>query len=221
MLSCDFEKLSNYNYESDPIPESARIYGKIVNKFTFTPVKNAVISINNQATVSDENGNYVFFYYFTEDEDRNQAVPIKIEKLNYLSTDSSLVIFPETEFNAFLAYGSPEIQNICLIDTLGICQAIVHDYQGYRDLVFVEVNLAYRIPGEKYPSLYTKMRMNRVMTDSLRTSYYQILAPTKMVDYGNLMDVYDVYTEDRLKNSDSMLSTELGASNSLLFPIVE
>ncbi len=218
--NCDFEKLSSYQYTSDQIPESVKIYGKVSNRFTFAPVKDAEVSVQNQATVSDENGNYLLFYHFTENEDRNQPVVIKIAKDNYLSIDSSIVVFPENEINAFLYYGSPEIQNICLIDSLGICQAIIHDYQGYKDIVFVEVNLAYRIPGMKYPALYTKMRMNRVMTDSIKTNYYQVKAPVSMTEYGNLMDVYDIYAEDKLKHSDSMSSNEIGASTSLLFPII-
>lgn len=218
--NCDLEKLSNYKYDNDPIPESAKIYGTLINKYTFSPVAGAHISIHNQSTISDKDGNYVLYYHYIEDEDRNQPVSIRFTQEEYLTVDSSFVIFPENEINAFLPYASPEIRRIGLVDTIGICQAIVHDYQGFNDIASVEVHLAYRVPGEKYPSLYTRMQMERVMTDSIRTNYYQVFAPVSMQEHGNLMNVFDVYAVDRLKYSDTMSSMELAASDSILFPIV-
>jgi len=218
--SCDLEKMSSYDYDTDLMTESVKIYGTITNRYTFEPVKDVVVSMQNQSTFTGADGKYLLYYHFTQDEDRNQPVALKIEEPNYNTIDTSIIVFPENEINVFLKYAAPEIKKICLIDTLGICQAIVHDYQGYNDIVFVEVNLAYRIPGNKYPSLYTRTRLTRVKTDSIQTSYYQVQAPLSLDEFGNLMNLYDAYTEDKNKHSDAMLSTESGASDSLLFPFV-
>lgn len=217
---CDLQKLWGYEYESDPTPESAKIYGKVTDNFTSEPVQNAVITIQDKLTTTDENGDYCIYYHYTEEEDRNVPVSVKISHEKYLPGDSAIVIFPVNEINFGLSYASPIIQKICMVDSIYICQAIIYDHQGFDDIISVLANLAYRIPGDRYPSIYIKKEMTRVITDSLNTCCYQVLAPDYFDEYGELMNIYEIYAEDRLHYSDSMTSNDPRASDSLLFPIV-
>lgn len=220
LTGCDLQKLWGYEYKSDPTPESAKIYGRVTNNLTSEPIKDAVITIQNKMTSTDENGNYTIYYHYTEEEDRNVPVSLKITQPNYLPVDSAIVIFPVNEINVGLSYASPIIQKICMVDSIYRFQAIVFDYQGFDDIENVIAHLAYRIPEERYPSLYLDAKMTCVMTDSLNTSYYQLLAPDYFDEYGGLMNIYEIYAEDRLKYSDLMTSSDPCASDSLLFPIV-
>ncbi len=217
---CDLQKLWGHNYESDPTPESAKIYGRVTNKFTSEPVREAVISLKNKMTITDKNGNYLLYYRYTEEEDRNVPVSLKITQQDYLPIDSSMVIFPVNEINVSLSYASPIIQKICMVNSIYICQAIIYDYQGFDNIVSVVANLKYRMPPDRKPSLYLSKEMTRVMTDSLNTSYYQLLAPDLFDEYGDLMDIYEIYAEDSMEYSDLMTSMDPRASDSLLFPIV-
>jgi len=220
ITGCDLQKLWGYEYESDPTPESAKIYGKVTDIFTGEPIKDVLVTVNNSMTVTDENGNYILYYRYIQDEDRNVPVPTKYTQQHYLQIDSSMVVFPINEINVSLAYASPIIQKICMVDSVYICQAIIYDHQGFEDINSVVANLAYRIPGERYPSLYIKKEMTRVMTDSLNTCSYQVLAPDYFNEYGELMNIYEIYAEDRFGYSDLMSSNDPRASDSLLFPIV-
>lgn len=217
---CDLQKHWGYNYESDPTPESAKIYGRVTDKLTSQPIRDAVILIQNKMTVTDENGNFRLYYHYTEEEDRNVPVSFKITRQDYFPIDSSIVIFPINEINISLTYASPIIQEICLVDSIYICQAIIYDYQGFDNIVSVVANLKYKLPEDIKPSLYLSRHMTRVMTDSLNTSYYQLIAPDYFDDYGDIINDYEIYAENSMKYSDIMSSTDPRASDSLLFPIV-
>ena len=217
IISCDLEKLDGYEYKYDPPPESAIFTGTIYNRFTFDPVWNAEINIANQVTYSDAQGKYILYYHFNEDDERNAPVNIKISADDYLETDTSLVVFPENQLNAYIHYAAPIIQKIALVDT-NILQAIVFDYQGYNDIATVRAQYAYRRPGEKYPSLYAESKLTRVFVDSINTSYYESLIAPSIVEYGNLMtEVYSVSAEDRIHLQDFMTNLQ-GGTDSLIFP---
>ena len=217
VISCDLEKLDGYEYTYDPPPESAIFTGTIYNRFTFDPVWNAEINIANQITYSDAQGKYILYYHYNEDDERNEPVKIKISADDYLELDTSLVVFPENQLNAYIKYAAPIIQKIALVDT-NIIQAIVFDYQGYNDIATVRAQYAYRRPGEKYPSLYAESKLTRVFVDSINTSYYESLVARNIVEYGNLMtEVYSVSAEDRNHLQSFMTKLE-GGSDSLIFP---
>jgi hypothetical protein len=218
LSACDLEKLTGYKHDSNPIPESARIFGIVKDRFTFTPIPNALISVGNQATQSDSNGNYLLYYYYDEDDDRNKEVPLSMTALNYSDVDTSLVIFPENEVNLFSAYAAPIILNHALVegDYVAWCQAIVFDYQGVNDIVSVSGKFAYRRPGEKLPSLKTEKRLLRVSFDSTKTAYYQAEVPLSIEGYGALMHIYTVHATDRKSYNDSTSEIFLG-SDTLLF----
>ena len=218
VISCDLEKLDGYEYSYDPPPESAIFIGTIFNRFTFEPVELAEINIENQITFSDAQGKYILYYHYSEDDERNQPVDIKISRDNYLDVDTSIVVFPENELNVYIKYAAPIIQKIALVDTFFIIQAIVFDYQGYNDIATVHAQNAYRRPGEKLPSLYTETKLKRVFVDSLNTSYYECRIDRSIPEYGNLMmENYSVRAEDRNHLQDFM-NSEQGGTNTLIFP---
>jgi hypothetical protein len=223
--SCDLEKLTGYKHDYNPIPESARIFGLVKDRHTFTPIPNALIMAGNQATYSDTSGNYLIYYYFSEDDDRNKPVTMKMKASNYSKIDTSLVIFPENEVNLFSVYAAPIILSHALVDSIcdikicqAICQAIVFDNQGVNDIVRVYGKFSYRRPNEKLPSLHTETRLFRVKYDTTKTGYYQASLPQSIEGFGNLMSIFTVQAEDRLAYADSTLEWELG-SDSLLFAL--
>jgi hypothetical protein len=223
--SCDLEKLTGYKHDYNPIPESARIFGVIKDRHTFTPIPNALILAGNQATYSDTSGNYLLYYYFSADDDRNKPVTMKMRATNYMKVDTSLVVFPENEVNIYSVYAAPIILSHALVDSIcdikicqAICQAIVFDYQGANDIVRVYGKFAYRRPGEKLPSLHTETRLVRVTYDTTKTGYYQASIPQSIEGFGILMDIFTVYAEDRLSYADSTSEMNLG-SDSLLFAL--
>jgi hypothetical protein len=186
----------------------------VKNKYNFLPVESAMVMAGTQATYTDSAGNYLLHYHYTEDDDRNKEVPIKIRAKNYLVLDTLMVIFPENELNVFATYAAPIIQNHALIGS--ICQAIVFDYQGANDIIRVYGKFAYRRAAEKLPSLHTEMRLMRVAFDTSRTGYYEARVPTEIIGYGTLNYIFTVHAEDRLSYSDSTTQMNLG-SDSLLF----
>ena len=222
IFSCDLEKMTGYKHDYNPIPESARIFGVVKDRYTFIPIPNALILAGNQATYSDTNGNYLLYYYFSEDDDRNKPISMKMKATNYLNVDTSLVVFPENVVNLFSVYAAPIIINHALVDSIcedvcqAICQTIVFDYQGVNDIIRVYGKFYYRRPGEKLPSLLTESRLYRVKYDTTKTGYYQTIIPQSISGFGNLMNIFTVYAEDRLAYADSTSETDLG-SDSLLF----
>jgi len=224
-VSCDLEKLTGYKHDYNPIPESARIFGVVKDRHTFTPIPNALIMAGNQATYSDTSGNYLLYYYFNEDDDRNKPITMKMKATNYLKVDTSLVVFPENEVDIFSVYAAPIILNHALVDMIctevscqAYCQVIIFDNQGVNDIVRVYGKFAYRRPNEKIPALHTEARLFRVKYDTTKTGYYQAAIPQSIEGFGDLMDIFTVYAEDRLAYADSTLEWEQG-SDSLLFAL--
>ena len=219
LTNCDSEKWWGFSYDTEPLPESAKFHGTIIDKFTFEPIKLAHISVNKQTAITNNNGDFLFYYHYSEDEERNQPVPITIWEKNYLPLDSTLIVFPENRLDIQLEYATPEILNICLVDTLSYCQAIVHDFQGFTDISLVEIRLAYGELGAMVPSLYIKMPMSLVLTDSVNIAYFQLLAPDYIEGSGYLLSRYEVYAKDSLNYYDTKSHAHPVASDSILFPI--
>jgi hypothetical protein len=221
VFSCDLEKLSGYDYSYNPPPESAIFTGTIFNRFTLEPVQLSEINIANQVTYSDESGQYILYYHYGEDDEKNKPVDIKISAENYQDVDTSIIVFPENKLNVYLPYAAPIIKKIALVDSFFVIQAIVFDYQGFNDIATVSAQYSYRRPGEKPPSLHLETKLTRVFVDSLNTSYYQSRVDRSIAEYGNIIfEGYSVKAKDRKHNQDFMNDSE-GGTDSLLFPYVK
>lgn len=214
--SCDLEKFTGYDHEADPIPDSAKMYGTIDSNHDQKPIKDAMILIGDQATFSDDNGEYLFYYYLGEDDDRNKPVNIRISAARHLPLDTSIVIFPENQLSKTLTYASPLILRIALVDT--ICQAEIFDYQGADDIIQVTGTFFYKRSNERQPSLTTKVGLTRVAVDMPNTAYYQTTLIDSIVGIGRLMtSSFRIHARDRLAYSDS-LSNIVAGVDTLLFP---
>jgi len=242
-FSCDLQKFSGSDYSYSPPPESAIFTGTIFNKFTLEPVALSEINIANQGTYSDESGQYILYYHYGEDDERNQPINVKISAENYQNVDTSIIIFPENKLdaflpyaapiikkialviafpknklNVFLPYAAPNIKKIALVDS-AIIQAIVFDYQGFNDIVSVHAQYAYTMPGQRTPSLYAESKLTRVFVDSINTSYYETRVSPYIEEYGWITPKpYSARAEDRKKYQDYMTSLQ-GGTDTLLFPI--
>jgi len=212
---CDLEKFTGYDYDAPPIPNSARIYGQLTNTFTGEPVEKATIKITEQATFSDENGEYEFYYYLGEDDPRNKPNRMIISAPQYTTIDTMIVIFPENKISKKLEYAAPIIKRIALVG--GVCQAEIYDYQGYENISEVNGKFYYMRPTERVPSLITLHALTRVAVDSPNTGYYQTIVPTELPDYGLLLFTFKIYARDRQAYSDSISNTENGV-DSLFIP---
>ncbi len=137
-----------YDYQADPIPNSATITGRITHFFTDQPVSDAKVQFGSQSTQTDENGEYLLSYIFEGDEDRDKPVTVSIDAHNYYSLNDSIKIFPQTNYyHAKLKYAAPIIQqavivNFIEIDSL-ICQAHITDYQGRKNISSITVSFFY------------------------------------------------------------------------------
>jgi len=205
---CDLEKFTGYDYNAPPIPNSARIYGKLTNTFTGEPVEKATIKIAEQATFSDENGEYEFYFYLGEDDQRNKPNRMLISALHYTTIDTMIVIFPENKISKKLEYAAPIIKRIALVG--GVCQAEIYDYQGYENISEVNGSFYYMRKTERIPSLNTVQALTRVAVDSPNTGYYQAIVPTQIPDYGILLRTFKIFVRDRQAYTDSISNAENG-----------
>jgi len=217
MNGCDLDKFTGYDHEADPIPESARIYGILINKFTQLPINDAIIQVGDQATFSDENGKYEFFYHLGDDEDRNKEVKMLIYAKNFLPIDTNVVIFPENEIDKGLAYASPIIKRIARINN--VCQAEIFDYQGWEDIAHVWGEFYYVRGDERVIALTIRLPLQRVDTDTPNIAYYQCKVYTSIDAFGELIRSFKIFTTDRLGYADSTNHVVSGV-DSLLFPPV-
>jgi len=215
--SCDLEKFTGYDHEAAPIPESARIYGILKNKFTQQPLNDAMVQVGDQATFSDESGKYDFFYHLAEDDERNKEVRMFISANNYLTVDTTIIIFPENEIVKGLAYASPIIKRIARIGN--VCQAEIFDYQGWEDIAHVYGEFYYVRPDERVIALTVRLPLQRVKADTPNTAYYQCLVQTSMDGFGLLVKNFKIFAKDRLEYADSTNHVVSGV-DSLLFPPV-
>jgi hypothetical protein len=215
-LGCDFDKLTGYNHDAEKIPDSAKMYGIIYSKHDSLPIQNALILVGHQATYTDENGQYIFYYYLGADEERNKPINVRITAAQHLPLDTSIVIFPENNLTKILAYAAPIINRIALVNT--ICQAEIFDYQGADDIVQVTGTFYYIRPGERAPSLTTKQPLTRVGDDENNTAFFQAVLAESIPGFGNLMtSSFSIYARDRLAFADSSSNLVTGV-DTLLFP---
>jgi hypothetical protein len=146
-FNCD--NFWGYDYDADPIPNSATINGKITNLFTGEPVYDAKVQVGGQSARTNANGEYSLEYQYQSDEDRNKPVQITVSATNYFSYSTSVIIFPQNNFfDATLEYAAPLISKAVLVDyyendSTYVCQALVKDYQGADEISSVLASFLY------------------------------------------------------------------------------
>ena len=217
LAGCDLEKFTGYDHDAQPVPNSARIYGKITNRFTGEPVEKALIRIGEQATFSDANGAYDFFYFLAEDDERNRPNRLTISASKYNRIDTSLVIFPENRVNKKMEYAAPIITRIALVG--GICQAEIFDYQGFEDISTVYGSFYYGHYGERLWTLNTSQALTRVHADPPNTAYFETVVPEEIPGFGLLKPFFKIFAQDRRANSDST-SYENSGVDTLFIPLI-
>ena len=88
------EKFVGYNYDADPIPNTAVISGSLSNIFTDEPIIYAQVLVGSQTTKTDQDGQYLLYYAFESDEDRNKPVDVVFSAPNYYTLSKSYIIYP-------------------------------------------------------------------------------------------------------------------------------
>lgn len=217
-----------YDYEADPIPDSATISGKVINLFTSEPVYYAKVQVASQFTRTDENGEYILHYFYESDEDRDKPVPITISAMNYFSYSKSIIIYPQNNFfDAALEYAAPLISKLVLVDYDGndsiyVCQTLVKDYQGAEGISSVIASFIYwntnRNQIEKDEVL---MEFNHYLSNE--EAFYQVIYyPINPIEFDTLIFQHqvavDVFDSNGYHNSAIINTIGIGP-DSLLFPV--
>ena len=222
LLNCD--NFWGYNYDADPIPNSAPVSGKVTNLFTGEPVYDAKVQVGSQSTRTDENGEYLLQYLYKSDEDRNQPVSITVSATNYFSYSTFRIIYPQNNFfELTLEYAAPLISKAVLVDYYGdgetfVCQALVKDYQGIGEI-------SSAIASFLYMNTSTNMIQhdNKVMSfhHSLSgiESYYQVIyyPLTEYPDLSFLQRASIVVTDSSGYHNSAITNSTI--PDSLLFPV--
>ncbi len=138
-IACE-ENFWGYNYNAPALINTTRIKGTITDQFTAEPVPAATIGINDQMTMSDENGIFLLNYLLPEDAEPNKLETgyITVSAPQYMSYSGILLIYPiENHKDIELTYAVPIVKNAASDgDTT---QAIIIDYQGVEDIDNVSV----------------------------------------------------------------------------------
>jgi len=217
LTGCDLDKFTGYKYDSEPLPTSAKIYGTITNKFTGNALYRAQIRIENQAAFTDENGEYIFYYHWSEDNLRDKPLPVRIGADKFHAQDTTVIVYPQTRLDVRLEYGAPIIKRSALVGE--ICQVIVFDYQGAEDITTVTAYFLYRRPGERPPSLKIEKSLTQIKTDSVYYGYYQTLVEANIEGYGDLINSYYLQARDKDLFTDSTSSAAVGVDTLLFLPV--
>jgi hypothetical protein len=142
------ENFWGYNYDAPALINTSRIKGTITNTFTGEPVSEAIISINDQVTMSDESGNYLLNYIIPDDAEPNKLETgyVSVSAPKYLDYNGSLIIYPfENYMDIELKYAAPIVKNA--MSDGDTTQAIIIDYQGVEDIDSVSVTYHLSISG--------------------------------------------------------------------------
>lgn len=213
--SCDLGKFTGAKTDAEPIPDTARIIGAIVNRFSEEPVVNASVRVRDQAAFTDAEGNYILFYHLQADDQRDQSLPIRVSASRFIPLDTTLVAYPDNRLNVRLSYGAPTIQAVTRIGT--ICQVTVQDFQGADDVIKASAFFSYIRAGERAPSAVIEVGLQKFESDSSDIAWFQGDVQTSIPEYGDIMSSFRVQVQDRMAFTDSTSYAEKGI-DSLLFP---
>ena len=216
-----------YDYDADPIPNSATITGRITNLFTKEPVYDAQVQVASQSIHTDEDGKYTLHYLYESDEEQNKRVPITISAANYFSYSNSIIIYPQNNFfDAQLEYAAPIIQKVVVVDyynnnSMIVCQALITDYQGIKDISSITVSFFYFNNDSR--ELYTdKVLMDLHHAQSQNDAFYQTTYFPHFSELPQIsfLELSEISVIDSAGYSDSTeVTTFIPDSNSVLFPI--
>jgi hypothetical protein len=201
------EKITGYNYDVNPLNNTVRVYGEVINTFSGQAVEDALVQIGIQTTSTDIYGEYQVQYILGAAEDRDQPVPVAISATNYETLNTSFIIYPEpTRLDFQLVYAAPIIeQNSLLLDRgldnepQEICQAIIVDYQGVNDIKEVNASFYY-IRKDNPNSFYFTYPLNLIETNGGTEGHYQAIVPQKymyhQLEWSLYTDRYELQAED-------------------------
>jgi len=218
------EKFVGYNYDADPLPRVAIITGNITNTFTGEPIIYAQIQVGTQQTKTDQYGQYLMYYAFESDEDRNKPVKLVFSAPNYYSSSYSHIIYPgNNQFDTQLTYAAPIIQKTAFVqidsvDTVTVCQVLVFDYQGADDIASATASFVYMHIAQNTTFLVEK-EMEFVERYSDQASFYQVVYqpwPVKIYSFENKCTV--VATDSEGYTDGVSLKIDAQNPDTLLFP---
>jgi hypothetical protein len=213
-----------YDYNADPIPNSATVNGKITNLFTGEPVYDAKIQVGAQSTRTNGDGEYSLEYQYVSDEDRNEPVQITVSAKNYFSYSTLVIIYPQHNFfDAALEYAAPLISKAVLVDYFGndstyVCQALVKDYQGADEISSVIASFQYwRNSTNTGESDDKTMSYHHSLSDT--EAYYQIIYhPFTEIQDLSFLGLVSIVVMDSSGYHNSALNRST-IPDSLLFPV--
>ena len=201
------EKITGYNYDVNPLNNTVRVYGEVINTFSGQAVEDALVQIGIQTTSTDIYGEYQVQYILGAAEDRDQPVPVAISATNYETLNTSFIIYPEpTRLDFQLVYAAPIIEQNSLLLYRGldnepqeICQAIIVDYQGVNDIKEVNASFYY-IRKDNPNSFYFTYPLNLIETNGGTEGHYQAIVPQKymyhQLEWSLYTDRYELQAED-------------------------
>jgi len=210
------ENFWGYNYEAPPLVKLTRIQGNLSDKFSGKPIHPATVTINGQETKTDENGNYLLNYIIPDEIEQNEQEIgyLNIIAPDYLHYTSSFIILPvENTVNIELEYSVPTVINaVSHVDTT---QAIVRDYQGTIDIVYVSVTFQ-RFNTEIGDWERKEYEMSKISNINEISAYYQYIKKGISLNNSILSDWFRITAVDNDDNTHQLDFT-ISPDSSLFF----
>lgn len=180
-FSCKMEKFTGYDTSGQTLLESVRITGQVFNRYIGSPVADATVNVAGLETLTDFNGNFSIRYLLTEDDYRNKPVKVLVSAENYYSyeTDINIDVSGTNRFEFQLSYAAPIIDAVArvFVTSMGTdyyyCQAIIHDYQGARNIKRVTATFPYQKKYADRKPLTYELNLVEVSTVSANIGYFQ------------------------------------------------
>jgi hypothetical protein len=220
-LNC--EKFTGYDYGTEQINDTARIYGIVRNINNGNPIYNARVIIGSSSTQTNENGEYRIEWSLGKDEERDKPVTFTYLAGDYLPDSISVILYPgENRLNDInLVYASPIIEKGALVDTIGdgenyICQVLVFDYQGNRDIDTIFAGFVYQDSVTNNPRMDT-VGLSRVFNLSENSAYFQTEYQPVKGRRWEFLNRCAITAVDLLKYHGSIIVDATTSKDSLLF----
>ena len=213
-IACE-ENFWGYNYNAPALINTTRIEGTITDKFTGEPVPAAIISINDQKTMSDENGNFLLNYLLPEDGEPNNLETgyITVSAPQYLYYNGILLIYPiENHKDIELTYAVPIVKYAA--SNGDTTQAIVIDYQGVEDIDTVSVTFNQHISG--IPVRVEFDMVYKGQSDNFTAYYQHIRRDQDDIEIGNWFRITAKDKSGNVHRADFTINPD----DSLLFKLV-
>ncbi len=222
IIGCDTEKFLGYNYDAEKFTETAFVSGKVTNKFTDKPVKEATIQIGQQRSLTNDLGFFTMDYILTEDAKLNKEIPITVSAEDYHSLTSSRVITPDSiEIDFRLEFAAPIIEATVNFQ-LTYCQAIIFDYQGINNIDTVFAHFQYVNSSTFLVVREFDAGLEQKQVVSENRGYYQTTVVPSVIENNDtlfLSPTYTITAKDKSGFSDVKVHTNNSFNpDTLLFP---